>query len=199
MAQRQPSRRQVTLERERPRASPHRHRERLAVEVHDVAHTPHVQRDHARVRSAQRRHPSHDAGAAAEGDDRQRLARTVLEQRPHLLVAFGQHHGVGRRLGRAAAQTHEIGIAAPGRVGDAFGVVCAHVAVAHDAHQPLERGGAERAGGQAHGVQRDGRAGTPEPAQGGCEMAHGPRRKLAGMTGITPAPPAHTACAAASH
>ena len=65
-----PLRGQLALERGRAHPALHADGQRLAVEREQLAHAPHVERHHAAVLAAQRRHAADHARAAAEGHDR---------------------------------------------------------------------------------------------------------------------------------
>jgi len=143
-------------------------------------------------------HAAHHAGAAAEGHNRERFARAVLEQRAHLLVAGRRHDRVGSPLGLARAQAHEVGVAAPGGAGDPLVVVCPHVARTDDARQAVQRRGGQGARGQVHAIQSNGRARPSEAAQGVGQEAQRAVGKRARVSGVPPPPPAHASCALAA-
>ena len=112
---------------------------RLVVELEHVGHAAHVERDHAAVLAAQRRDAADDARAATERHDRERAARAQLEQRLQLLVPGGIDDCVGRALGLARAQAHEVGIALARGVQHALRVSVADVLGADDRAQRGER------------------------------------------------------------
>jgi hypothetical protein len=97
---------EVALERRRAQPAADRHRARLAIECDDAVEPRRVERDHGRMRAAQRRDATDDARAAAERHDRDRFARAQSEQLRELRRVARQHNGIGRALGLARAQAH---------------------------------------------------------------------------------------------
>ncbi len=120
MTERQPARAEVALERRCPDAGLHGHSRGLAVELKHARHATHVECEHAAVLTPQRRYAAHYARAAAERHDRERAACAQLEQCAQLLVPGRVDDRVGRPLGFARAQAHQIGIALAARVLHAF-------------------------------------------------------------------------------
>ena len=191
MPERETVRGEVTLERGRTQAALPGHRHRFAVQLEDLAQPPRVEREHRLVRPAQRRHAADDAGAAAEGHERERALRAELEQRAQLLVRARQHHRVGRSQRLAGAQRDQIDIASAGGVRDPLAVVAAHVALAHDVGQAPAHARAQARGLQAHVRQRDRRARPPQCAEALAEIGQGVRRQHTRVRGVPPPPPAH--------
>ena len=189
--ERERARLQVALERRGAHAALDAHGEGAQVEVDQLPHAAHVERQHCLVGAAQRRHAAHHAGAAAEWHHRHRPRGAQLQQRAHLIVRAWQHDRVGRRLELARAQAHEVRIASAGRVGDAFGAILAHGSVAHDRPQARERGAPERRPRQLHARQRHRGACTRRRAQARRQVAQRPGGKLRRARRIAPPPPAH--------
>ena len=130
---------EVPLERGCPDAGLHTHGRGLGVELEDVCHAAHVQREHAAVPAAQRRDAADDARATAERHDRERAARAELQQGAQLIVGTGIDDRVGCAVGLACAKAHQVGVALPGRVQHPFCVAVADVLGTDDRVQPRER------------------------------------------------------------
>ena len=103
-------------------------------------------------------HAADDARAAAERDDRDAVVRADCECGGDLVVIGGIDDRVGWGEAGAGSQAQEVGVGAPGGVGDAREAVVADVLVPADRRRELRAGGSWEAGlGEVHAVEGDGR------------------------------------------
>ena len=153
----------------------------------------HVERDHARrarrAAARRRRRRSCRRRTARRAIE---LARAQLEQRAQLLGVAGQHDRVGRALGTALAQPHEVGIALAGGMQHPFAVIVAHARLRRAIRRssasaaPAARGGSRRTP-----RERDRRARRRQHADVLGEEAERRARQRRRVRRLAPPPPAH--------
>ena len=149
-----------------------------------------VEAHHGAVGAAVGRHPAHHARAAPERHDGDAGVHAHREHLGDLRGVGGQDHRVGRRRGVAGAQAVQVRVALAARVLHPVEPLRRHVRGTHHLLEPGADGAVERAVGQPHRRQVDGRA---RRVGGGTELAPQPLPprggQRAGLGRVAPAPP----------
>ena len=137
-------------------------------------------------------HAADDARAAAERDDRDAVVRADCECGGDLVVIGGIDDRVGWGEAGAGSQAQEVGVGAPGGVGDAREAVVADVLVPADRRRELRAGGSWEAGlGELHAVEGDGRRAGAADAELVAQQGGRATRQRGVVAVDAPSPPAH--------
>jgi hypothetical protein len=103
----------------------------------DLTQGAEVEADQAGVVAAQRLDPADDAGAAAEGHDRDALRCADLQYPAQRLRVGGHHHPVRSGLQRPVSQPRQVDVAAPGCVAEPILIGAEDVLLADGVDQRL--------------------------------------------------------------